>query len=40
MTTQKVTGKLPRLSLLLQDYDFIMEHRAGTDNTNADNLNR
>ena len=33
-------GKLARWSLLLQEYDFTLEHRAGTDNTNADCLSR
>ena len=27
-------------SLLLQEYDFTVEHRAGTANTNADSLSR
>ena len=40
MTTQKLTGKLARWSLLLQEYDFTVEHRAGTANTNADCLSR
>ena len=40
MTTQKLTGKLARWSLLLQQYDFTVEHRAGTANTNADCLSR
>ena len=40
MTTQKLTGKLARWSLLLQEYDFTVEHRAGSDNTNADCLSR
>ena len=40
MTTQKLTGKLARWSLLLQEYDFHVEHRAGTANTNADCLSR
>ena len=40
MTTQKLTGKLARWSLLLQEYDFHVEHRAGTANTNADYLSR
>ena len=40
MTTQKLTGKLARWSLLLQEYDFTVEHRARTDNTNADCLSR
>ena len=40
MTTQKLTGKLARWSLLLQEYDFTVVHRAGTDNANADCLSR
>ena len=36
----KLTGKLARWSLLLQEYDFTVEHRAGVDNTNADFLSR
>ena len=40
MTTQKLTGKLARWSLLLQEYDFTVEHRAGTANTNANCLSR
>ena len=40
MTTEKLTGKLARWSLLLQEYDFTMEHRKGVDNTNADCLSR
>ena len=40
MTTTKLTGKLARWGLLLQEYDFTMEHRAGVDNTNADCLSR
>ena len=40
MTTQKQTGKLARWSLLLQEYDFTVVHRAGTDNANADCLSR
>ena len=38
--TQKLIGKLARWSLLLQEYDFTVEHRAGTDNTNANCLSR
>ena len=38
MTTQKLTGKLARWSLLLQEYDFTVDHRAGTENTNVDCL--
>ena len=40
MTTTKLTRKLARWSLLLQEYDFIMEHRKGVVNTNADCLSR
>ena len=31
MTTQKLTGKMARWSLLLQEYDFTLQHRAGVD---------
>ena len=40
MTTEKLTGKLARWSLLLQEYDFTVEHRKGIDKTNADCLSR
>ena len=40
MTTEKLTGKLARWSLLLQEYDFTVEHRPGKENTNADCLSR
>ena len=40
MTTQKLAGKLARWSLLFQEYDFTVEHGAGTANTNADCLSR
>ena len=40
MTTQKLTGKMARWSLLLQEYDFTVQHRAGTENANADCLSR
>ena len=40
MTTTKLTGKLARWSLLLQEYDFKVEHWAGAKNTNADCLSR
>ena len=36
MTTSRLTGRLARLSLQLQEYDFVIEHRAGTDNPIAD----
>ena len=40
MTTEKLTRKLTRRSLLFQEYDFTVEHRKGVDNTNADYLSR
>ena len=40
MTTYKLTGKMARRSLLLQEYDFIVQHRAEVDNTNVDCLSR
>ena len=40
MTTQKLTGKMARWSLLLQEYNFTVQHRAGVDNTNVDCLRR
>lgn len=36
MTTHKITGKLARWSLLQHEYDFVVVHRAGIDNTDAD----
>ena len=40
MTTEKLTGEMARWSLLLQEYDFTVQHRAGVDNTNAECLTR
>ena len=40
MTTQKLTGKLARWSLLLQEYNFVVAHKAGVENSNADCLSR
>ena len=40
MTTQKLTEKMARWSLLLQEYDFDVLHRARVENTNADCLSR
>ena len=40
LTTPKLTGKLTRWSFLLQEYDFVVVHRAGTENSNADCLSR
>ncbi|XP_048252488.1 uncharacterized protein LOC125380443 [Haliotis rufescens] len=34
------TGRLARWSLMLQEYDYEIEHRAGKANTNADALSR
>ena len=35
MTTPKVTGTLARWNLLPREYDFIVVHRAKTENANA-----
>ena len=40
MTIRDPTGRLARWSLLLQQYDFDIKHRAGTSNGNADALSR
>ena len=40
MTLKEPTGRLPRLSVLLQQYDFEIKHRTGTTNGNADALSR
>ena len=40
MTTTKLTGKLPRWSLLFKEYDFTVQHRKGVENTDADCLSR
>ena len=40
MKIQKLTGKLAWWSLLMQEYDFTVIHRAGTDNANAECLIR
>lgn len=40
MTSEKLTGKLARWALILQEYDFSIEHRAGTMHTNADMLSK
>ena len=39
MTTEKLTGKLARWSLLLQEYDFTVEHRKGVVVLNSIGLN-
>ena len=40
MTSDKLTGKLARWALILQEYDFTIQYRAGTHNANADGLSR
>ena len=40
MTSDKLTGKLARWALILQEYDFTIQYRAGTNNANADGLSR
>jgi hypothetical protein len=40
MTTRDFTGKLARWSLLLQEYDFEIKHRPGTQHGNVDGLTR
>ncbi|KAK3751268.1 hypothetical protein QZH41_002432 [Actinostola sp. cb2023] len=40
MKIKEPTGRLARWSLLLQQFDFTIEHRAGTSNGNADALSR
>lgn len=40
MTSDKLTGKLARWALILQEYDFTVSHRAGTANMDADGLSR
>ena len=40
MTTSRLIRRLARWSLQLQEYDFTIEHRAGTDNPIADCFNR
>jgi hypothetical protein len=38
MESDKLTGKLARWALLLQEYDFEVVHRAGITNLDADGL--
>ena len=38
MESDKLTGKLARLALLLQEYDFEVIHRAVITNMDADGL--
>ena len=40
MSIKEPTGKLARWSLTIQQYDFTIRHRAGTNNGNADALSR
>jgi hypothetical protein len=40
MTTQNLTGRRARWVMKLTSYDFIIEHRAGKSNRNADALSR
>ena len=40
MTSDKLTGKLARWALILQEYDFTIKYRPGTTNLNADSLSR
>lgn len=40
MTTQKLTAKLARWSLLPHEHNFTVVHRAGADNSNAHSLSR
>ena len=40
MTTTKLTGKLARWALLLQEYEFKVIHRPGVANSNADGCSR
>ena len=40
MELNKLTGKLTRWALLLQDYDFEVVHRAGITNLDANGLSR
>ena len=40
MTSDKLTGKLARWALILQEFDFTIQYRPGTSNANADTLSR
>lgn len=40
MTTEKMTGKLTRWSILLREYDFVVANRAGVEYTNSDCISR
>ena len=40
LSTEKLVGTLARWALLLQEFDFKVEHRAGAENGNAHCLSR
>jgi hypothetical protein len=40
MESDKLTGKLARWALILQEYDFHMVHKPGVANHDANGLNR
>ncbi|CAM6127310.1 unnamed protein product [Calypogeia fissa] len=40
MESSKLTGKLARWALILQEYDFQVVHRAGVANLDADGLSQ
>jgi chlorite dismutase len=40
MTNDKLTGKLARWALILQDYEFKVIHRPGITHQNADTMLR
>ena len=40
LSAQKMEGKLARWALLLQEYDFTIKYRKGSQNKNADAMSR